>query len=487
MMLRVLAIALTIVCLTPLASAADSRIEHIVVLMLENRAFDHMLGYLKQVNPEIDGLNGTEFNPVNASDPNSGVIVVNDHAAYVDPDPGHGVGDTTQQIWGTRERSDPPPMNGFVENAFHHFSNAGVVMSCFDQQSVPVISNLALEYALFDRWYASVPGPTMPNRAYAGSATSHGASTNDVLDILLGYPQRTIFASLNDTGRSWHIYFEEIPSMLQFADIRHLDYLGNYFGMSEFAKHCADNTLPDYSFLEPGYFDGLPFFPPANDQHPSHDVSLGEQLMKTVYEGLLNSPAWNTTLLLITYDEHGGFFDHRPTPLHGVPNPDGINSTYPFDFDRLGIRVPAIAISPYIAKGTVIHEPAVAHFEHSSIPATVKKFFDLPNFLTKRDEWAATFEQVLTLSTPRTDCPTTLPSPQPLLHSWKPATGENPITDFQRELIAIAAGINGESMPDEHELQSFTERDAARWVREKATQFFGREIPASPIPSYLLP
>lgn len=484
----VLAVALSVVCAAP-----DPRIKHVVVVMMENRAFDHMVGFLKRVNPEINGLNGDESNPRNASDPNSPVITVNDQGAYVDPDPGHSIPDTTQQVFGTDQRS-VASMNGFVENAGKHFSDVEVVMSCFDQQSVPVISTLALEFALFDQWHASIPGPTMPNRAYVGSATSHGAGDNNVLDIALGYPQKTLFQSLNDSGHSWNIYFEEIPTMLQFKDTRHPSYLEhNYFGLKAFADHCQAGTLPDYSFVEPIYFDVPGIFSPATDQHPSHDVSAGEKFMKYVYESLRNSTSWNETLLIITYDEHGGFYDHFPTPLTGIPNPDGLNTTGkdPFDFTRLGVRVPTVMISPYIDAGTVVHDPPAANkpfpsslYDHSSVPATVKALFDMPAFLTKRDEWAGTFTHILTRETPRTDCPMVLPDPpqESAAHAAyraamraraNTADGTLPINEFQRELVGLALGLVGEQ-PLAADVE-MTEAAASHLIRAKMAQLLGRE------------
>ncbi|KAJ0439050.1 putative phosphoesterase, alkaline-phosphatase-like, core domain superfamily [Helianthus annuus] len=177
----------------------------------------------------------------------------------------------------------------------------------------------------------------------------------------------------------------------------------------DFKRHCKEGKLPNYVVVEQRYFD-LKILP-ANDDHPSHDVSEGQKFVKEVYEALRSSPQWNEILFVVIYDEHGGFYDHVPTPTVGVPSPDGIvgPEPYNFQFDRLGVRVPAILISPWIEPGTVLHEPSgpfpTSQYEHSSIPATVKKIFNLKEFLTKRDEWAGTFEGVLTRTTPRTDCP----------------------------------------------------------------------------------
>ncbi|KAL7120777.1 hypothetical protein ACP275_02G143500 [Erythranthe tilingii] len=211
----------------------------------------------------------------------------------------------------------------------------------------------------------------------------------------------------------------------------------------DFKKHCEEGKLPNYVVIEQRYFD-LKILP-ANDDHPSHDVCHGQKFVKEVYEALRSSPQWNEMLFIIIYDEHGGFFDHVPTPVTGVPSPDGIigPEPYNFRFNRLGVRVPAIMISPWIEKGTVLHGPTgpypTSEFEHSSIPATVKKIFNLDGFLTKRDAWAGTFETVINRKSPRTDCPETLPEPVKLREAE--AEEEKEISEFQMELVQLAEAI----------------------------------------------
>jgi phospholipase C len=211
-------------------------------------------------------------------------------------------------------------------------------------------------------------------------------------------------------------------------NLRQLKYIGKFHPYDlTFKHHCKEGKLPNYVVIEQRYFD-LKLLP-GNDDHPSHDIAQGQRFVKEVYEALRSGPQWHETLLIITYDEHGGFFDHVPTPVAGVPSPDDIVSDAPvsFAFDRLGVRVPALFISPWIEPGTVVHRPSgpepTSQYEHSSIPATVKKIFDLPEFLTKRDAWAGTFESVLTRATPRTDCPGTSSHMQPCQQQrifWRP-------------------------------------------------------------------
>lgn len=206
---------------------------------------------------------------------------------------------------------------------------------------------------IFTRWFASVPSSTQPNRLYVHSATSAGATSNIPALLVKGYPQRTIFENLDDAGISWGIYYQNIPATLFYKNLRKLKYLFRFrpYGLT-FKKHAQEGKLPGYVVVEQRYMDTK--LEPANDDHPSHDVYQGQMFVKEVYETLRASPQWNQTLLIITYDEHGGFFDHVATPVTGVPSPDGIVGPEPFsfNFDRLGVRVPTILVSPWIDKNT---------------------------------------------------------------------------------------------------------------------------------------
>ena len=192
--------------------------------------------------------------------------------------------------------------------------------------------------------------------------------------------------------------------------------------MKNFYTDAATGTLANFTFLEPRIAAsknathdrtyGLP-----NHQHPIASVREGERWMKNVYEALRSSPTWNSTLLLITYDEHGGFYDHVSPPQVGVPNPDGICTAEGFPYERLGVRIPTIAVSPWIHRNVLVHEAPpeqkpfeTSQYELSSIPATLRQIF--PQLeqtpLNKRDAWAATFEHLLT-DDYRSDCLMELP------------------------------------------------------------------------------
>jgi len=281
----------------------------------------------------------------------------------------------------------------------------------------------------------------------------------------------------NSTANTtWSVYFEDAPTTLFFKYTRRDENLRKFHDFQAFWRDAAIGNLSNYVWLEPNYYDEGPNHP-ASDQHPDHDVGEGDRLFKSVYEALRNGPLWNSTLFIITYDEHGGFFDHVPPPTD-CPNPDGkiaYDVDPPFDFTRLGVRVPTLMISPWIPKGTIVHEPVNGtHFEHSSMPATIRKMFapDQP-FLTKRDAWAATFDFVLDqLTEPRTDCPTTLPI-APISHRHYSGNGLLPlhqigtrrIGDFQQSLVKLCSAVGSGGILQNTE--SMTEAEAALYCHQQ--------------------
>ncbi|KAK9749073.1 hypothetical protein RND81_02G100500 [Saponaria officinalis] len=469
---------------SPNSNLNPNPIKTVVVLVMENRSFDHILGWMKQLHPELDGVSGSnEFsNPFNTSDPDSTRMHFGDGSVYVDPNPGHEFQDIYEQIYGepwsedSKQKKSHPTMQGFAQNANRIQPRmAETVMNGFKPELVPVYKELVTEFGVCDRWFASAPAATHPNRLYIHSATSHGLTTNDNKKLYQGLPQKTIFDSLHESGFSFGIYYKSAPSTLYYRNLRKLKYLTKFHQFDlKFKHHCKEGKLPNYVVIEPNYFD-LPESP-GDDDHPSHDVSRGQKFVKEIYEALRSSPQWNEMLFLIIYDEHGGFFDHVPTPVDGVPSPDGRPgpAPYSFGFDRLGVRVPAIFISPWIEPKTVIHSPtgpeATSQYEHSSIPETIKKLFHLKSFLTNRDAWAGTFESVLNRTTPRTDCPVTLPEPVTLRDIN--ANQHNQLSDFQEDLVQLAACLRGEHTKDDYPgklLEGMTVGNAAKYCNNTFT------------------
>ncbi|KAJ3273443.1 hypothetical protein HDV01_004513 [Terramyces sp. JEL0728] len=407
-------------------------IQNVVHLMLENRAFDSIFGYLTH-NADIDNLVGKApfcnlIDPTNSS--STKICTAPNQLDSTPYDPDHDYSKVTTEIYGSPGYNNPSvqlpdvaPMSGFVHQAyigaFNGASNKDLqqVMAGFDPKNIPVQATLAAEFTIFDRWFSAVPGPTQPNRISSHCATTHGQYENTQY-VVDGNPCRSIFEDLDDAGLSWMNYFEEEPSLLYLRNIRG-DMIKKSRPFSQFYTDAFAGNLPSYTFLEPNY-GGLPGNKgKEDDAHPGGGfVHNSEYLIKRVYETLRNSPQWETTLLLITYDEHGGYFDHVPTPR--APNPDGITTTdtsdsnIVYEFDRLGVRVPVTIISPWVAKGAVVHKPngpqPDSQFTHASIPATIRSIFKLQSPpLTAREAWAGNFESVL-LDQARTDCPYVMPA-----------------------------------------------------------------------------
>jgi phospholipase C len=394
-----------------------SAVQHIVQLMLENRSFDQMLGFLYADNKSptgapYEGLTGNESNPDDA-----GRIVTvykidkNSPHPYLMPgaDPGEGFQNTNLQLFSTDEPLEGaiPTNQGFVINfkaaiasdQSKHFKDSlpgtepAEIMAMYAPEMLPIMSGLAKGFAVCDHWFASAPTQTIPNRAFAAAATSQGHLDNHVKVFTCP----SIFGSLTNKNIDWAIYgYNRDPlTRLDFPDIQHAP--ESHFGhFRDFQQRAAAGTLPAYTFLEPS------FGASGNSQHPNYDVSLGEQLMHDTYYALRSGPGWNDTLLVITYDEHGGNYDHVPPPW-GAVTPDNSVGEWNFDFTRFGVRVPALLISPRIAAGTVFRAKQ-GTIDHTSLLKTIEKRWNLPP-LTARDKAAPDLGDALTLSTPRTDDP----------------------------------------------------------------------------------
>lgn len=411
------------------------KISHFVVLMLENRSFDHMLGALKARNPAIEGALDNEFsNLADPASPASPRFPMAPASAFaMSFDPGHEFVDVQIQLYGRAPsaarqpaaRSDPAPMSGFVysaENAAHDPAHAARVMQCFHPEKLPVLTALATEFAVFNYWHAPVPGPTWPNRFFAHAATSGGLSDSPKdPDIIAGYafPAGHIYQRLHEAGNTWRIYHDGMPQTAGIDGLR-AEYLNvfteNFREMEYFEEDLKADTLPAYVFIEPNYDTGHQYLN-GNSMHPLNDVRKGEELVKRVYEAIRASGYWESAMLVVTFDEHGGFFDHVPPPPAVPPGVDArySNPADDFGFDRLGVRVPAIVASAYTQKNTVVGNSPQECYDHTSILATVEKRFGLAP-LTDRDQAARarTLESALNLTVPRLapeEAPLTLPMP----------------------------------------------------------------------------
>jgi len=437
---------------------ALQKIKHIVVLMLENRSFDNLLGWLYdgETPPRgqaFNGLHSEIWNPLDNIDadgiPFIEQVYIRKNGAPVkkkyggnspsapdytlpDPDPGEGFKDTNHQLfqyYDAAQEYPPTPTNmGFVNN----YKNAMLygtfaygdapadprrIMTCYTPEQTPVLSTLAKQFAVCDEWFCSVPSQTLPNRDFVHAATSCGHVNNQPIS---NCDAPTIYNKIQDAVRndnrtdlSWKVYSgtskgqpfsltRVIMTQLQSADLD-----ANFVSINQFYTDAAAGNLPSYSFLEPQFSN-----PGQNDQHPPSDIRPGEQLIADVYNAVAGSPQWTETLLVITYDEHGGCYDHIAPPAHATP-PDktGAPGQYGFTFNRFGVRVPAVLISPYIEAGTICRPAGWTPFDHTSILATIRNCFRLDAPLTARDAAAPDLSCVLTLDAPRTDKPAVSPLP----------------------------------------------------------------------------
>jgi phospholipase C len=375
------------IAVEPDAAAANlEKVDNVVVLMLENRSFDHMLGYLTLGGrTDIDGLKGSESNKapdgsVHTVHPLGGRTAFTSEAE----DPDHSGTSVDEQIAGD--------CAGFV-TSYARYSAAtaarlkvpvpdpGLVMGYYTDQQLPAYDFLARQYCVCDRWFSSVPGATWPNRLYALSGRSAGVR-EDLSPPLYALP--TFPRLLDQAGVDWCWYSYD-PATLRLADPQYRfsnhhrfafvdsrkvsieeDAVGLLFETGEsFLEAAAAERLPAVSWIDPHWKDLRVLAPDSNDDHPPSDVTAGQQLVLAVYNALRNSPQWERTLLIITYDEHGGFYDHVSPPAAAGEPP----------FDRYGVRVPALVVSPLVEAGSVARSAGPASeklvLDHTSIIKTV--------------------------------------------------------------------------------------------------------------------
>jgi phospholipase C len=453
-------------------------IDHVVLVMLENRSFDHMLGFLYPKSDNFDGLDGTESNP--GADGNGASvfqITPTMQNAYYFPlaNPAEGYRATNDQLFS----SDTPPASGEAANDGFVTSFArelqhpahpldpklagavpGSIMGMYAAETLPVLSGLAKGFAVCDGWFASVPTQTFPNRAFAVAGTSLGSTDNSAHGIP-AFNTPSVFGKLDDAGQTWRIYgYSGNPlTSHDFPDTVRPGPNGEVVsGFTRFQSDAANGNLAAFSYIEPEWATHpRPHVPPAagqagdehnfhieNDQHPVSNLAVGEKLLYDVYQALRsNGPAWEKTLLIITYDEHGGTYDHVHPPT-GAIAPDGAIGASGFDFTRFGVRVPAVLVSPLIPEGTILHAPSDGRppFDHTSIIATLRARFGI-GALGRRDAAAPHVGPILTLQTPRTDDPLTAVEPptaaDPILQPGSPPVGAAPSSFLEAKAIAAAA------------------------------------------------
>jgi len=414
----------------------ESNVKHVFVLMLENRSFDGLLGFSgitatdvvskkRRTIPQPTGeyYYGGQNWPVTSPGINPMPL-----------DPGHEFPDTLEQLCGqgaTYPSGGPyPPItnSGFVSNYALNGggkvsgSKLGDPLCCFSKTQVPVITALAEAFCICDGWCSSMPGPTWPNRLFVHAASSggldHSPSAVDIAYYMaFGYSfeNGTIFDRLEQMNLPWRIY-EGDSWPLSFALKNMTKYWlegGHFEFFDKFASDVQSTSspyAPVYTFIEPSYGAITSNFTCGTSQHPLDDIARGEWLIKCTYEAIRNSPVWDTSLLIVTWDEHGGFFDHVAPP--GTAMPPGDKPTWPnnnqsgFTFSQYGVRVPTLVVSPYILPNAIDGRL----YDHTTVLATLEKIFGIEP-LTARDRSASDLTSLL--NTVSTTAPTKLPEPAP--------------------------------------------------------------------------
>ena len=454
-----------------------AKIDHVVVLMMENRSFDHVLGYLKldDVRTEVDGLEASMGNEDTAGRFHRVRPLGRRKIDLKVLDPGHGPADVREQIAGGA-------MSGFLKNyvkAYERNSEESplppgrsfdptLVLSYLRAEDVPVYDYLARSFQVCDRWFSSVPGPTWPNRLYAATGGSDGTTANRRPPI---YDLDAFVRKLDAEDVSWRWYSHD-PGTLRAIDGRyrmeHDDEFAYFdretlFERQTFLDDARDGKLPAVSWIDPNFVDFRLFGPPgSNDDHPPSPMMAGQELVLSLLTAVMRSPVWKKSLLIITYDEHGGFYDHvDPRPFKPADDRPTMR--------RYGVRVPALVVCPYVS-------PGVSHvvYDHTSVIKTILLRFSKRPDSTVRAMGArvAAANHLGALLTRPANQPRGRASDQQLaalvakVAAWRKSTyrattlgerapaaagpaarEESPLTDLQSEVVAIAKRLRAAGLP----------------------------------------
>ncbi|CAL5867492.1 uncharacterized protein PFLUO_LOCUS1711 [Penicillium psychrofluorescens] len=412
------------------------KVENVVWILLENRAFDNILGGVHREGLDNVVNNGPFCNPLNVTESHSGkYCTVNKDFDSVLHDPDHSVTGNNLEFFGTYSPDNAaiangsltPSLNGFVNRQTAAYPKISAqtasreVMGYYSESEIPTLVDLVDEFTTFNHWHSCVPGPTNPNRlcALAGTSDGHGENDESFLDSGIDVP--SIFQAATENDISWRNY-----------DGTNGAFLPDSLFFNWTAKNAKSNVVPVENFFQDAYLGLLPqlsYINPSccglntNSMHPSGNVSFGQVFVKQIYDALRTSPQWDKTLLLLTYDETGGFFDHVPAPLAVRPDdktytevaPDG--SKYTLNFDRLGGRMPTWLISPYAPKGHIENkgtDPATGEttsYSATSVLKTLGYLWDLKDF-TPRVSHSPSFDHLIGRSM-RHDAPRALANPHP--------------------------------------------------------------------------
>lgn len=443
------------------------QIDHVVVLMMENRSLDNLLGWIypsgtnpAQVLPagssaSYEGLDGTQSNSDPGVNGGAPVYVTNGTSQWTEgsttitewfvpsPDPGEEFDHVTTQV--------SNDMGGFLTDYLTQQAGtpAEQIMQSYSTAQLPIISTLATSFAVSDAWFASVPSQTWPNRGFVQTGSSDGYINNNYMP----WDITTIFDVFGSANLSWAVYNDgTLQSLTKTMFLT--KYFGNetnFLGISDFQAACAqpatapaNQKLPAFSFVEPNF--GVI----GNDEsyHPPHDVRPGEAFLSTIYTAIQQSPYRDAILFILLFDEHGGTYDHVEPPTGAQPpSPGAVSSSENFTFDRFGVRIPAIVISSWVTPGTVFRSDTNVPLDHTSVLATLRDWQGLSSAFASqlpspRIAAAPNLAFVLTETTAQS-WPTLPPPPAALAEIPEPDDSA-PLNSVQQSVLigasALAAG-----------------------------------------------
>lgn len=435
-----------------------SSFDHVVVLMMENRSFDHILGYLYDGDVPAGKTFAGAQGYSNPDHSNSERIYTSPSAGNYDPypDPGETYEFVIEQLYGVKPGERGPgskiTMQGFVKSYYDLLKlmterpapfrwpgdpawQSRAIMKCFEPTALPVLRALARDFAVFDHWFCAVPSETWPNRAFWNADTSWGWADNpmsadewNLLDWFARSETGTLFTRLDEKFGSvdgnWRIYSDLPLALTKIVHWRNLFWKSgakysrpltlNELDIPNFLEDCACGHLPKYAFLEPMFVNDTSRKLWHNDMHPSEwpkdygvlpsmgpaSIQLGDELIRQVYEAVRTSPNRDRTLLIITFDEHGGCFDHVPPPPTVSPNKNEFQDPrgqFGFQFDLLGPRVPMVMISSHIAPKTIVNTP----LDHSSFLQTMQQKWGFKSLGPRMDQARGFADGLFTLDKPR--------------------------------------------------------------------------------------
>jgi phospholipase C len=440
-------------------------LDHVVVVLFENRSLDNLLGHL--YGPEdgktFEGVIGKDLsNPIpewaehgaerktvpytvgtdmDAPNPDSGEEYFHTNTQLFNVLDKHNrfkVGEQVTAPWNAPEPGAVPSMDGFVTDYISTFTaevgrqptyeEYAQIMTGYTPEQVPVLNGIAKGFGVFDHWFCEVPSQTLMNRSFWTAATSSGFVINKPASNFTQHnTAETLFERLEAHGRTWKVYVQE-PMSFSAAALIHMprlkDHLAtNFVPFSEFEQDVANGTLPDFSMIEPNLIMGHSDYHPAVSRalgagvelpvDPPSSILGGEAFLARIYTAIGSAASAEgsnvyNTMFFIGWDEPGGTYDHVPPGPVPAPDPSAPAGQLDFTFDRSGYRVPAIIVSPWVDEGIVIND----EHRHTSMIATLRKVWDLGDAFTARDAAARPFDHLLSRETPRD--PASWPDVHPL-------------------------------------------------------------------------